>query len=253
MTETDPPGEEPLRADLFLTRHGHFASRARAQSEIAAGTVLADGVPVTKPGQRLAPGTAITLLAPANPYVSRGGLKLAHALTAFAAPVTGAVAADLGASTGGFTQVLLENGAARVYAVDTGTEQLHERLRADPRVVVLEGVNARDLTAARLPEPPDLIVSDVSFISLTLALPAAMALAKPGAMLIALIKPQFEAGRAHIGKGGVVKDPAVRAAVCKDIADWIADQGWTVEGLEPSPILGPEGNEEFLIAARKTP
>ncbi len=242
------------RADVWLTERGLMPSRARARAEIEAGAVLLDGVVLSKPGQLLTPDAAVTVQSTANPYVSRGGLKLAHGLNAFALSADGLIALDLGASTGGFTQVLREAGAARVYAVDVGHGQLHESLRADAGVVVLEGVNARALTAEHIPEAPDLIVSDVSFISLKLALPPALALAAPGARLVALIKPQFEAGRAQVGKGGVVRDRAIRQAVCDDIARWLdEDQGWTIDGLIPSPIPGPDGNEEFLIAAHRSP
>jgi 23S rRNA (cytidine1920-2'-O)/16S rRNA (cytidine1409-2'-O)-methyltransferase len=187
----------------------------------------------------------------AHPYVGRGGLKLEHALTVWPVVVEGRTVLDVGASTGGFTDVLLAGGAARVYAVDVGHGQLAWKLRRDPRVVVLEKTNARHLDAALIPEPVDLVVCDASFIGLETVLPAALALARPGAALIALIKPQFEVGPARVGKGGVVRDPALHAEVCARIAAWLPTLGWRVLGIEPSPILGPEGNREFLIAARR--
>jgi len=187
----------------------------------------------------------------AHPWVSRGGIKLAHALEHFGWDVAGAVALDVGSSTGGFTDVLLQKGAARVFAVDVGTNQLAWTLRQDPRVVVHERTNARYLTDAIVTEPVDLIVCDASFIALAKVLAAALDLAKPGGRLIALIKPQFEAERAEIGKSGVVRDPDVHARVCGAAADWLESRGWRVEGITPSPITGPEGNVEFLIAARK--
>jgi len=186
-----------------------------------------------------------------QPYVSRGGLKLAHGLDHFAIDPAGCTALDLGASTGGFTDVLLRRGAARVYAVDVGYGQLDWRLRNDPRVEVRERTNARRLAAADVPEPVDLVVADTSFISLKLVLPAALALTTPKAALVALIKPQFEVGKGLVGKGGVVRDPALHQAVCDDIAHWLAEQGWQVLGVAPSPITGPKGNREFLIAARR--
>ena len=186
-----------------------------------------------------------------HPWVSRGGIKLAHALDHFHIDVTGAVALDIGASTGGFTDVLLTRGAARVYAVDVGHGQLAWKLRQDPRVVVLERVNARHLTAQDIPEPPDLVVCDASFIGLQVVLPAALALAKPSARLVALIKPQFEVGPANVGKRGVVSDPALHRDVCARIAQWLGQAGWTVEGIAESPITGPEGNVEFLIYASR--
>jgi 23S rRNA (cytidine1920-2'-O)/16S rRNA (cytidine1409-2'-O)-methyltransferase len=183
--------------------------------------------------------------------VSRGGIKLAHALDHFGWDVAGAVAIDVGSSTGGFTDVLLTKGAARVYAVDSGTNQLAWKLRQDSRVIVHEQTSARLLTEAHIPEPIDLIVCDASFIGLAKVLEAPLRFARPGARLLALIKPQFEAGRDEVGKGGVVRDPEVHARVCREVADWIAGRGWAVEGVVESPITGPEGNVEFLIAAHK--
>jgi len=186
-----------------------------------------------------------------HPWVSRGGLKLAHALDHFAVDPKGLVVLDVGASTGGFTDVVLARGAGKVYAVDVGHGQLAWKLRNDPRVVVLEKTNARHLTGADVPEPVDLVVCDASFIGLETVLPAPLARARTGGLLIALIKPQFEVGKDRVGKGGVVRDPALHREVCERISDWLPRQGWTVIGITESPILGPEGNREFLIAARK--
>ena len=186
-----------------------------------------------------------------HPWVSRGGVKLAHALAHFAIDVAGLVALDIGASTGGFTDVLLARGAARVHAVDVGRAQLAWKLRQDPRVIVHEGVNARYLIAAEIPEPVDIVTCDVSFIGLATALPAALALAKPQALLIALVKPQFEAGPGAVGKGGVVRDPAIHRVVCEAGAAWVASRGWSVVGVIDSPIIGPAGNREFLLHARR--
>jgi 23S rRNA (cytidine1920-2'-O)/16S rRNA (cytidine1409-2'-O)-methyltransferase len=184
-----------------------------------------------------------------HPWVSRGGVKLAHGLAAFGWAVDGAIAIDVGSSTGGFTDVLLTGGAVRVYAVDSGTNQLAWKLRQDPRVVVLEQTSARILTAAQIPEPVDLIVCDASFIGLAKVLERPLTFATPAARLLALIKPQFEAGREEVGKGGVVRDPVVHQRVCDEVAAWLEATGWQVEGLIPSPITGPEGNVEFLVGA----
>ena len=187
-----------------------------------------------------------------HPWVSRGGLKLDHALQAFAIDVTGVVALDVGASTGGFTDVLLARGAARVYAVDVGYGQLHWKLRSDDRVVVLERTNARNLTAEQIPEPIDIVVCDASFIGLEKVLPVPLQFARPGARLVALIKPQFEVGRGEVGKGGIVRDESLREAVCRRIEDWVAGlSGWSVIGVVESPVTGADGNVEFLIAARR--
>jgi 23S rRNA (cytidine1920-2'-O)/16S rRNA (cytidine1409-2'-O)-methyltransferase len=236
------------RADLLLVERGYFDSRAKAQAAIAAGLVQASGEIVRKPSQTLAADAAITA-SPAHPYVSRGGVKLRAALDRFGIVPTGCVAADIGSSTGGFTQVLLQAGAAKVYAIDSGRDQMHASLRDDARLVLREGFDARRLDRSVIPEALDLIVSDVSFISLTLALPAALVLARPGGRLVALIKPQFEAGRREIGKGGIVRDETVHAAVCTRIAGWLDGLGWRVDGLMPSPVTGGDGNREFLIAA----
>lgn len=240
------------RADQLLVEQGHADSRARAQALILAGLVFVGDRKVDKAGQQLPAETVLTLKGRDHPWVSRGGLKLDHALAELGWDVTGAVAIDVGSSTGGFTDVLLTHGAARVYAVDSGTNQLAWKLRQDPRVVVLEQTSARILTPAHIPEPVDLIVCDASFISLAKVLPVPLGFAKAGARLIALIKPQFEAERHEIGKKGVVRDAAVHERVCAEVQDWLASIGWHVEALMTSPITGPEGNVEFLVAATNT-
>ncbi len=239
------------RLDKVLVARGFYDTRARAADAIRRGAVRVNGETVTRTGWRCPQGADIRIDDPARSYVSRAALKLLAALDAHPFPVEGAVCADIGASTGGFTQVLLEHGARRVYAVDVGHDQLARTLRDDPRVIVMEGQNARHLTKAHIPEPLDVIVSDVSFISLKKALPSAFALARPGAHLAALIKPQFEAGRAHLGKGGVVRDKSIREAVCEDIRDWLQTTGWPAQTLLPSPLRGAEGNVEYLIIACK--
>lgn len=238
------------RADLLLVERGLFDSRTRAQAAIAAGLVMADGKPVGKASEMLASETAIQAQA-AHPFVSRGGLKLDHILTAFDIAVAGRVALDLGASTGGFSDVLLRRGIAKVYAVDVGRDQLHADLRAEPRLVLLEGVDARRLNSALVPDAVELIVADVSFISLSLVLAPVLALAAPQADLAVLIKPQFEAGREKVGKGGIVRDAAVHRQVCERIAGLVTGLGWRVRGIVPSPIEGGDGNREFLMAAER--
>lgn len=240
-----------LRADQLLVDRGLAESRTRAQALIMAGLVFAGERKIDKPGQALAEDAALEVRGRDHPWVSRGGIKLAHALDHFGWEVTGAVAIDVGSSTGGFTDVLLSRGAARVYAVDSGTNQLAWKLRQDPRVVVHEQTSARVLTDAHIPEPVDLIVCDASFIGLAKVLEVPLRFTRPGARLVALIKPQFEAGREEVGKGGVVRDPAVHRRVCDEVAAWVAGQGWSVAGITQSPITGPEGNVEFLIAATR--
>ncbi len=216
-----------------------------------AGQVFSGSHRLDKPGHSIARDTVLEVKGTEAPYVSRGGLKLAHGIAHFGIDPKGLVALDIGASTGGFTDVLLRGGVRKVYAVDVGYGQLDWRLRQDPRVIVLEKTNARHLSPAEVPEAVDLVVADVSFISLRLALPAALRLAKAGATLIALIEPQFEVGKGEVGKGGVVRDPELHEEVCAAIADWLAgDQGWQVLGITASPITGPKGNREFLIGAR---
>lgn len=250
MARTVRPAK--LRLDRLLVERGLADSRTRAQGLIMAGLVFEGERRLDKPGQRVAADAAIEVRGRDHPWASRGGVKLAHALDHFAIEPLGLVGLDVGASSGGFTDVLLQRGAARVYAVDVGHGQLDWRLRNDARVVVLERTNVRALTVAEVPEPIDLIVCDVSFIGLRTALPAALALAAPGAALVALIKPQFEVGRARVGRKGVVRDAALHAEVCETIRAWLdSEPGWRVLGLTESPILGPEGNREFLIAARR--
>ena len=240
-----------VRADQLLVERGLAESRAKAQALILAGLVFSGERKIEKAGQGLGADAALEVRGKAHPWVSRGGVKLAHALDHFGWDVAGAVALDVGSSTGGFTDVLLQRGAAKVFAVDVGTNQLAWALRQDPRVIVHERTNARYLTDEIVTEPIDLITCDASFIALAKVLDAALDFARPGGRLIALVKPQFEAGRDEIGKGGVVRDPAVHARVCAAAAAWLRSRGWRVEGVTASPITGPEGNAEFLIAARK--
>jgi len=230
---------------------GLAESRTRAQALIMAGAVFSGERKLAKAGEMLAEVAPLEVRGKDHPWVSRGGIKLDHGLTHFGFVVTGAVALDVGSSTGGFTDVLLSRGAAKVYAVDVGTNQLAWKLRQDSRVVVHEQTNARTLDVSIVPEPVDIVVCDASFIGLAKVLEAPLKLAKPGAKLVALIKPQFEAGRQEVGKGGVVRDPAVHERVCADAAAWVETQGWAVVGLTPSPITGPEGNVEFLLGAVK--
>jgi len=240
------------RADVLAMEQGLAESRTRAQALILAGKLFAGTQRIDKPGTLLAADTALSLLRPDHPWVSRGGLKLAHGLRAFALSPAGLVCLDIGASTGGFTDVLLAEGAARVHAVDVGHGQLAWKLRTDPRVVVHERTNARYIEPAAIGEAAGALVCDASFIGLATLLPAPLALCAPGAWAVALIKPQFEAGRAAVGGKGVVRDPAVHRAVCDQVRAWWAGlPGWQVLGVEPSPITGPEGNREFLIAATR--
>ena len=240
------------RLDQLLVERGLAESRAKAQAIILAGQVFSGERRLDKPGQTLAADAPLELRGTNSPYVSRGGLKLAHGLDHFRIDPAGMVALDLGASTGGFSDVLVQRGTTKVYAVDVGHGQLDWRLRNEPKVVVLERTNARHLNRDLIPEPVDLVVADMSFISLRLALPAALQLAGPDASMIAPIKPQFEVGKGEVGKGGVVRDPALHQRVCDEIARWLTvEQGWAVLGVTASPITGPKGNREFLIAARR--
>ncbi len=240
------------RADLLLVATGLAESRARAQALILAGKVFTNDKRVEKAGDLLPEGAALEVRGQDHPWVSRGGIKLAHGLAQFGLNPAGRCCLDLGASTGGFTHVLLHHGAAKVYAVDVGHGQLDWKLRNDPRVVVLEKTNARYLDATTIPEPIGALVCDASFIGLRTILPAPLGLCAPGAFAVALIKPQFEAGPGQVGKGGVVRDPALHRAICDSISNWWADlPGWQVLGVTESPITGPEGNKEFLIAARR--
>jgi 23S rRNA (cytidine1920-2'-O)/16S rRNA (cytidine1409-2'-O)-methyltransferase len=240
-----------MRADQMLVDRGLVESRAKAQALILAGLVYSGERKIDKAGQAIAADAALEVRGREHPWVSRGGIKLAHALDHFGWDVSGATGLDVGSSTGGFTDVLLQRGAARVFAIDVGTNQLAWKLRQDPRVIVHEQTNARYLTTEIVTEPVDIIVCDASFISLAKVLDTALDLAKPAARLVALIKPQFEADRHEIGKGGVVRDAEVHARVCDAAAAWVASRGWTVAGIAQSPITGPEGNVEFLLAAVK--
>jgi 23S rRNA (cytidine1920-2'-O)/16S rRNA (cytidine1409-2'-O)-methyltransferase len=235
----------------LLVSRGLAESRTRAQALIMAGAVFSGERKLAKSGEMLAQDASLEVRGKDHPWVSRGGIKLEHGLTHFGFDVGGAVALDVGSSTGGFTDVLLSRGAAKVYAVDVGTNQLAWKLRQDPRVVVHEQTNARDLNASIIPETVDIVVCDASFIGLAKVLKAPLRLAKLGAKLVALVKPQFEAGREEVGKGGVVRDPAVHERVCSEAAAWVETQGWSVVGVTQSPITGPEGNVEFLLGAVK--
>lgn len=240
------------RADLLLVERGLAESRTRAAALILAGKVFSGERRIEKAGDMLAEETPLDVRGQDHPWVSRGGLKLVHALDHFAIEPTGRICLDIGASTGGFTDVLLARGAAKIYAVDVGRGQLAWKLRQDPRVLLLEGVNARHLTREQIPEAPSLVVCDASFIGLATVLAAPLSLAADTAELVALIKPQFEVGREGVGKGGIVRDPALREAACGRVADWLAQQpGWQVRGVVESPITGAEGNVEYLIAGQR--
>jgi 23S rRNA (cytidine1920-2'-O)/16S rRNA (cytidine1409-2'-O)-methyltransferase len=241
------------RLDEALVAAGLAPSRSRARDMVLRGVVRVGGETADRPSRRVLPGEALAVSDPASRYVSRAALKLIAGLDAFRFDPAGLTVLDLGASTGGFSQVLLDRGAARVVAVDVGQGQMHPALAADPRIVLHEGLNARDLTRAHLAgHAIGAVVADLSFISLKLALPPALALAEPGAWGIFLVKPQFEVGRAALGKGGVVRDPALALAAAENIAGWLREeQGWAVVGLRPSPISGGDGNQEFLLGARK--
>lgn len=239
------------RVDALLVEQGLVETRTKAQALVLAGRVYVGESRLDKPGHSIASDTILTLRGDEHPWVSRGGVKLAHGLEQFDIEAVDRICLDVGASTGGFTDVLLQAGARKVYAVDVGRGQLDWSLRNDPRVVVHEGVNARYLEPSIIPEAPSVIVCDASFIGLETLLPAALSLAQPGAVLVALIKPQFEVGKGRVGKGGVVRDPALHEEVCERIRSWLEESmGWHVLGIAESPITGPKGNKEFLIAAR---
>jgi 23S rRNA (cytidine1920-2'-O)/16S rRNA (cytidine1409-2'-O)-methyltransferase len=240
-----------IRIDQLLVERGLAESRNRAQALIMAGHVLIGDKRADKAGLQVTEDAEISVKGQDHPWVSRGGVKLAHALDEFGIDVSDMVVVDVGSSTGGFTDVLLTKGAAKVYAVDSGTNQLAWKLRQDERVVVHEQTSARILTAEHIPEPVDLIVCDASFISLTKVLERPLSFARASAQLVALIKPQFEAGRAEVGKGGVVRDAAVHARVCVEVQGWLESIGWAINGLIESPITGPKGNVEFLVWATK--
>ena len=240
------------RADQRLVDLGLAESRTRAQALILGGHVFLGDRKVDKAGQGVAADAVLTVKGRDHPWVSRGGIKLAHGLDHFGWDVGGVTAIDVGSSTGGFTDVLLTRGAAHVFAVDSGTNQLAWKLREDTRVTVLEQTSARILTDAHIPVAVDLIVCDASFIGLAKVLAVPLTFARADARLLALVKPQFEAGRSEVGKGGVVRDAGVHARVCAEVAAWLSAQGWAVLGITPSPITGPEGNVEFLIAAARS-
>jgi 23S rRNA (cytidine1920-2'-O)/16S rRNA (cytidine1409-2'-O)-methyltransferase len=247
-----PEKRKKVRLDQLIVDRGFAESRPRAQALIMAGIVFAGEQRLDKPGHHVLPDLTLDIRGKDHPWVSRGGLKLAHGLEHFTVDPGGLVAIDVGASTGGFTDVLLAQGAAMVYAVDVGYGQFDSKLRSDDRVVVLERTNARHLNAELIPDLTDLVVCDASFIGLRTVLPAALGLTKPDALLIALIKPQFEVGKDRVGRKGVVRDPALHAEVCQMISTWLdAQDDWTVLGITESPITGPEGNKEFLMGARK--
>ena len=246
-----PAKAQKRRVDQLLVERGLAESRARAQALVMAGLVFAGETKIDKPGHQLAEDAALDVRGRDHPWVSRGGIKLAHALEHFGLDPAGATAMDIGSSTGGFTDVLLTHGAEHVFCVDSGTNQLAWKLREDPRVTVLEQLSARLLTREHIDRPCNWVVCDASFISLAKVLEVPLGLAATPCQLVALIKPQFEVGREEVGKGGVVRDPALHARVCEDVRGWIAGLGWTVQGITESPITGPQGNVEFLIAATR--
>ncbi len=239
------------RVDQMLVEHGHAESRTRAQALVLAGLVFSGETKIAKPGQTLLADAPLEVRGRDHPWVSRGGIKLAHAIDHFGLDPAGAVAMDIGSSTGGFTDVLLSKGASHVFAVDSGTNQLAWKLRQDPRVTVLEQTSARVLTPDQIDRPCNWVVCDASFIGLTKVLDVPLKLAATPCRLVALIKPQFEVGRAEVGKGGVVRDPALHQRVCDEVRQWIEGLGWQVQGIVESPITGPEGNVEFLISASR--
>jgi 23S rRNA (cytidine1920-2'-O)/16S rRNA (cytidine1409-2'-O)-methyltransferase len=246
-----PAKAHKRRVDQLLVERGLAESRARAQALVMAGLVFAGESKIDKPGQQLAADAPLEVRGRDHPWVSRGGIKLAHALEHFSLDPAGAAAMDIGSSTGGFTDVLLTHGAAHVFAVDSGTNQLAWKLREDPRVTVLEQCSARLLARDHITRECDWVVCDASFISLAKVLEVPLQLAAPQCQLVALIKPQFEVGREEVGKGGVVRDPALHARVCGEVRAWLEGLGWQVQGIVESPITGPQGNIEFLISARR--
>lgn len=246
-----PPKAQKRRVDQLLVERGLAESRARAQALVMAGLVFAGETKIDKPGHQMAEDAALDVRGRDHPWVSRGGIKLAHAIEHFGLDPAGAVAMDIGSSTGGFTDVLLTHGAAHVFCVDSGTNQLAWKLREDPRVTVLEQLSARLLTPEHIDRPCNWVVCDASFISLAKVLEVPLQLAATPCQLVALIKPQFEVGRDEVGKGGVVRDPALHQRVCDEVRGWVEGLGWTVEGIATSPITGPQGNVEFLISARR--
>ncbi|MEO5705641.1 MAG: TlyA family RNA methyltransferase [Alteraurantiacibacter sp.] len=239
------------RIDQLLVERGEAESRARAQALLMAGLVFVGGTRVDKPGHKVAADVAIEVKGRDHPWVGRGGVKLDGAIHSFGLDPKGAVAMDIGSSTGGFTQVLLHHGAEHVFAVDVGTNQLDWRLRNDPRITVLEQTNARELTTTLIDRPCNWVVCDASFIGLAKVLEVPLRLAAPQCRLVALIKPQFEVARGEVGKGGIVRDPALHSRVCDEVTAWLEAGGWTIDGLVPSPITGTEGNVEFLVSASR--
>lgn len=255
MTSTRPPKSQPkpkLRVDQMLVERGLVESRARAQALILAGLVFTGETKIAKAGQPLATDAPLDVRGRDHPWVSRGGIKLAHAIEAFGLDPVGVVAMDIGSSTGGFTDVLLQGGAAHVFAVDSGTNQLAWKLRQDERVTVYEQTSARVLTPGHIDRPATWVVCDASFIGLRKVLEVPLSLATRPTRLVALIKPQFEVGRGEVGKGGVVRDPELHQRVCDDVRGWLESEGWAVQGIVESPITGPEGNVEFLISALRS-
>lgn len=246
-----PAKAQKRRVDQLLVERGLAESRARAQALVMAGLVFAGENKIDKPGHQIAEDAALDVRGRDHPWVSRGGIKLAHAIEHFGLDPAGVTAMDIGSSTGGFTDVLLSNGVAHVFAVDSGTNQLAWKLREDPRVTVLEQTSARILTPEQIDRPCDWVVCDASFISLAKVLERPLELAATPCQLVALIKPQFEVGREEVGKGGVVRDPDLHARVCDEVHQWLEGLGWEVAGIAKSPITGPQGNAEFLIAARR--
>lgn len=251
VTSTHSP-KSKLRVDQLLVERGLAESRARAQALILAGLVFSGETKISKAGQTLLLDAELEVRGRDHPWVSRGGIKLAHAIEVFELDPAGVTAMDIGSSTGGFTDVLLQNGTSHVFAVDSGTNQLAWKLRQDERVTVYEKTSARVLTAAHIDRPATWVVCDASFIALRKVLEVPLALATRPTRLVALIKPQFEVGRGEVGKGGVVRDPALHERVCDDVRDWLESEGWVVQGVVPSPITGPEGNVEFLISASRS-
>ncbi|MEL6708759.1 MAG: TlyA family RNA methyltransferase [Pseudomonadota bacterium] len=250
MTKPTKPSKKN-RIDQLLVERGLAESRTRAQALVMAGTVFVGEVKADKPGQQFASDSAVEVRGRDHPWVSRGGIKLAHALEHFGIDPSGAVAIDVGSSTGGFTDVLLQGGAAHVFAVDSGTNQLAWKLREDERVTVFEQTSARLLTPELIDRPCDMVVCDASFISLAKVLDVPLRLAAPQCRLVALIKPQFEVEKHEVGKGGVVRDTALHKRVCSEVTDWLEGLGWDIEGVIESPITGPKGNVEFLVSARR--
>lgn len=242
-------GASKLRVDQMLVERGLAESRTRAQALVMAGLVFSGETKLAKPGQTLKADAPLDVRGRDHPWVSRGGIKLAHAIEHFELDPAGAIAMDVGSSTGGFTDVLLTNGAERVFAVDSGTNQLAWKLRQDPRVTVFEQTSARILTPEMIDAPCNWVVCDASFIGLAKVLEVPLRLAAPACRLVALIKPQFEVGRGEVGKGGVVRDPVLHQRVCDEVRHWLESDGWEIQGIVESPITGPEGNVEFLVSA----